>query len=178
MTEKKISKVYEQLLSDLNSSDSKKQIGALKKVRSKGKPSIVPVLFRLYEKSSNEKIKTEIVHILSELKSTETTEFLINELASDRESTRILALSSIWNAGLDASEYLDELVQCGVNGTFMECFEVLTIFENQETLPEEEVILNAQVMLKHYFADNPKDEKSGLLKQIARQLQQMDNVLG
>lgn len=174
---KKVPKVYQQLVADLKSNDEKKQLSGLKKVRSKGRPEIVPALFRLYERSNSEKIKAEVQTILGELKSTETTEHLINELVSEAEETRILALSSIWSAGLDPSEYLDELVQCAINGSFMECFEVLTIFENLDTLPEEEVILNAQLMLKQYFSEDPTDEKVDLLKKIARQLQEMDALL-
>jgi hypothetical protein len=49
---------------------------------------------------------------------------------------RKTAIAAFWNAGLDASPYTERLVQIAVEGDGEETFEVLTVLENQDPLPQ------------------------------------------
>lgn len=49
---------------------------------------------------------------------------------------RKTAIAAFWNAGLDAAPYVERLVQIALEGDAGETFEVLTVIENQEVLPE------------------------------------------
>jgi hypothetical protein len=51
---------------------------------------------------------------------------------------RRTVLATFWNAGLDVREHLDRFVQLAIEGDAQECFECLTVIENQEIWPEKD----------------------------------------
>jgi len=112
-------------------------------------------------------IQEAITKLVNELKSTNAVEPLIKQLSSPQENCRLLALSAIWNSGLNVNEYVDEIIQSATNGSFMEAFEALTIIENLDPPFEEEVILNSQLILNQYFNSTTSPERDRLLKDIA-----------
>jgi len=158
--------VLAQIMIDLGSEKENVVLKAIKKARTKGNEQIIPALFNTYRNTKTNLIKDEITSILSELKSTATIEPLIEELNIGNEASRCLALTSIWSSGLNANEYIDEIIQAAVNGSFLEAFEALTIIENLDPPFEEEVILNSQIILKTYFSNQEKSEKSEILRNI------------
>ncbi|MBT4775433.1 MAG: hypothetical protein HON99_06915 [Crocinitomicaceae bacterium] len=163
---KKPGQVIAQIMIDLNSEKEDIVLKAIKKVRSKGNEQIIPSLFNTYRTTKTNRIKDEITNILSELKSTATIEPLIEELNIGNEASRCLALTAIWSSGLNANEHIDEIIQTAINGSFLEAFEALTIIENLDPPFEEEVILNSQLILKTYFGNHEKSEKSEVLRNI------------
>ncbi len=165
-----------QIILDLGSDNEETVLKAVKNTRSKGTEQIIPSLFTAFERGS-ESVQEEIRKLLGELKSTSTMEPLIDQLGSDNEECRKLALSAIWSSGLNANDYIDEIVQVAINGSFMEAFEALTIIENLEPPFEEEVILNSQLMLKEYFARERKSEGDDLLRTITTIINSINNQL-
>lgn len=162
----KKSQVIAQIIMDLSSDNEDTVLKAILKTRSKGSSQLIPDLFNAYSKGSS-KVKHEITLMVNELKSTDTLEPLVDQLESEQEELRILAMGAIWNSGFDASAYIDTVVQTAINGSFMESFEALTIIENMEPpFEDEEVILNAQFMLKEYFAEPRESEKDNILRTI------------
>jgi len=162
----KKSQVIAQIILDLNSDKEETVLKAIIKTRSKGSSQVIPNLFDAYLKGSA-KVKHEITLLVNELKSTDTLEPLVDQLESEHEELRILAMGAIWNSGFDAGDYVDVVIQTAINGSFMEAFEALTIIENMEPpFEDEEVILNAQFMLKEYFSEPRESEKDNLLRTI------------
>jgi len=51
-------------------------------------------------------------------------------------TVRRTVLATFWNAGLDVREHLDRFITLAIEGDAQECFECLTIVENQEIWPE------------------------------------------
>lgn len=162
----KTSQVVAQIMIDLGSDNEDTVLKAVKKTRSKGTEQIIPTLFKTFTETGSERVKKEITELLSELKSSQVVEALIDQLSLEDESGRRLALTAIWSSGLDANDFVDEIVQAAIRGSFMESFEALTIIENLEPPFEEEVILNSQLMLKQYFTEERTTEKDDVLRTI------------
>ena len=163
----KINQIEAQIVQGLQSEDDSAVLKAIKKARSKGTEKVIPAMFEVYANSKNSSVKEAVTKLLQELKSTSAIDPLIDQLSSPHENCRILALSAIWNSGLNVNDYIDEIVQTVNNGDFQEAFEALTIIENLEPPFDEEVILNSQLMLNQYFNKNTPAEKDSLVKEIA-----------
>ena len=163
----KVSQVTAQIIQDLNSDQESVVLKAIRKSRTKGTEQVIPVLFKVYETTKSNSIREAITKLVNELKSTKVVEPLIKQLSSPEESCRLLALSAIWNSGLNVNEYVDEIIQLATTGSFMEAFEALTIIQNLEPPFEEEVILNSQLILNQYFNSTNSPERDELLKDIA-----------
>ena len=171
-TNEKNNKQVEDLLLDLASNDSKRLTSALKRVRSKGNEKVIPALFKLIEEDEDESIVEESKKIILELKSTAAIPYLLQELETNKSSAiRELVLNSFWQTGFNAHEHMDKFVRAATKGSFIEAFEAYTIIDNLEGPFTEEPIMEAQLVLKSYFSENPKeDEKYEILKNIAKQL--------
>ena len=166
-----------QIIMDLGSDNESTVLKAIIKTRSKGSNQIIPALFKTYAAGSS-KVRHEITLLLNELKSTDTLEALVDQLESDVEEMRILALGAIWNSGFDASNYVDVIVQTAIKGSFMETFEALTVLENLEPpFEDEEVILNALFMLKEHFSEPRSGEQNDLLRTITALINSMNTQL-
>jgi len=156
-----------QIIQDLNSDQDSTVLKAIRKSRTKGTEQVIPILFKVYAATKSNVIQEAITKLVNELKSTNAVEPLIKQLSSPQENCRLLALSAIWNSGLNVNEYVDEIIQSATNGSFMEAFEALTIIENLDPPFEEEVILNSQLILNQYFNSTTSPERDRLLKDIA-----------
>jgi hypothetical protein len=163
----KVSQITAQIIRDLGSDQESTVLKAIRKSRTKGTEQVIPVLFKIYATTKSNAIREDITKLVNELKVTSAVEPLINQLSSPQESCRLLALSAIWNSGLNVNEYIDEIIQSATNGSFMEAFEALTIIENLEPPFEEEVILNSQLILNQYFNTTTSNEGDEFLKKIA-----------
>ena len=171
MAETKKDSLIKDLILDLASKDNKILMSALKRVRSKGSEKVVPSIFNLIENSEDELIKKEAKNIILELKSTASIPFLLEQLHSENEEMRLLALNAFWQTGFNSHENMDKFVTAAIKGSFMEAFEAYTIIDNLEGPFEEENIMEAQLVLKSYFSNaNPDEEKFPLMKNIAKQL--------
>ena len=163
----KVSQITAQIIQDLGSDQESTVLKAIQKLRTKGTEQVIPVLFKIFATTKSNAIQEAITKLVHELKVTSAVEPLIRQLSSPQESCRLLALSAIWNSGLNVNEYIDEIIQSATNGSFMEAFEALTIIENLEPPFEEEVILNSQLILNQYFNSTTSSERDGMLKDIA-----------
>lgn len=171
MAETKKDLLIKDLILDLASKDNKTLMSALKRVRSKGTEKVIPSIFYLIENNEDELIRNEAQKIILELKSTASIPFLLEQLNSDKEEMRLLALNAFWQTGFNSHENMDKFVTAAINGSYMEAFEAYTIIENLEGPFEEENIMEAQLVLKTYFsAANEDEDKFIIMKNIAKQL--------
>jgi hypothetical protein len=80
-------------------------------------------------------------------------------------------LSAIWNAGLDAREHLEMIVDIAISGVADECFECLTIIENQEVWPEKDArkaiarVKKAAAIEQHAYKAAILNDLTGLLEE-------------
>ena len=70
-------------------------------------------------------------------------------------------ISTFWNAGLDAGPYTEKLIACAIEGDAEECFECLTVLENQEFLPEKAVQRGIKELSAAIAANT--DEQKGVM---------------
>ena len=170
--QKKNDKLVADLLLDLASKDMKILASALKRVRSKGTEKVIPSLISIIENCEEANLAQEAKNIILELKSTASIPYLLEVLENHENSEiRELVLSSFWQTGFNAHQHIEKFVTAAIKGSYMEAFEAYTVIDNLEGPFDEEPIMEAQLVLKSYFAtDNEEDEKFEIIKNIAKQL--------
>lgn len=136
MTEKKSSMMDKAFAALLNEDDAK-ALEALAVIQEKGDASTIVPLLKALADTEEPARQRRIQALLYQVKVKEAAAELaraldIPELLDVRKTT----IAAFWNAGLDAQPYTERLVQIAVVGDAEETFEVLTVIENQELLPE------------------------------------------
>jgi hypothetical protein len=168
MTEKQ-KKINAQLVADLNNKDEAIVLEAIKKVRSLASAEIIPDLLWKWVHAKGE-VEHQLTEVMFTLKDKEVIEPLVDALDEDRfKPYREKILTVFWNAGMNPVEHLSTFVGVAIEGTFMECFECLTIIENMEPPFPEEEMLDSLLQLKAYFGnvESEKEEKYTLMRTIA-----------
>lgn len=169
MTEKKrtgMDKAFKALLSD----DDAKALAALAVIHEKGDAAAIPRLLHALAATDEPARQRRIQGLLYEVKVKDAAAELgraldIPELLDVRKTV----IAAFWNAGLDAAPYLDRLVQIAVEGDAGEAFEVLTVIENQELLPEKAARLGL-ARLKKAVGTEPDAYKKALLEELKQHL--------
>ena len=165
MTEKKgltMDKAFAALLSE----DDAKALDALAVIHEKGDAnSILPLLHALGATSDPAR-QRRIQGLLYEVKVKEAAAELGRALEMpELLDVRKTVIAAFWNAGLDAGPYTERLVQIAAEGDAQETFEVLTVIENQELLPEKAARLGL-ARLKKAVANEQDEYKKALLEDL------------
>lgn len=165
----------------LASSDDKQIKKALAGLKTDGNASvIVPLADLLLKEKDAPKFQKEILEIFSSLKDTSTVETMIEVIRTEKYlPVRQLLLSTIWNTGLDYTQYVPDFVLIACEGDFMEALDCLTILENVPSEIEERHILESQWHLKEYLeSTEPKEErKAQIISEIALFLKDADQQI-
>lgn len=164
MTDSTQKKVIATILEDFTSADDKVILEALKRVKSKGDASVIKPMVKVFEENPNEDIRFEIRGLLSQIKVDNALVEMIDCLADGDDDVNEMLLFAIWNANLNASNYLAEVVTASCNGNYMVALEGLTVIENQDGPFNEEVLNDAKLVMGEYF--NNEDEKVDLIKSM------------
>lgn len=157
-------KVITTILKDLDSSDEKVVLAALKRVKSKGDATVIKPLVKTFAESGSDKVRGEIKALLSQIKVEKALVEIIESLTDWDDEVNEMLLFSIWNANLNASGFLAEVAEASCKGNYMVALEGLTVIENQDGPFSEEVLNDAKLVLNEYF--NQEDEKVDLIKSI------------
>jgi hypothetical protein len=83
---------------------------------------------------------------------------------------RVILISAIWNAGLDVREHLPVFIDIALEGTAEECFECITVIENQEIWPEK-ACRSALVQLKKALPEVTDNYRSAMLSDLMKVLE-------
>ncbi len=180
MADKKQKQKIQAILKDLRSEDSKTVVKAIKSLESHGDPSVIEPLAELLLAGPNEKIKTQVVELLSSLKDSSVTSYIMDVVEDSKYlPIRQTMLSTIWNTKVDFSDYLDEFVEIATKGDFMEALDCLTIIENLEGPFLEESVLESQLHLKNVLESNEKmdEQKAHILSEIALKIKEINQNL-
>lgn len=172
-----------QIIEFLSSSDEKQVKQALAGLKTDGDATVIEHLADLLLSDKDKgKFTKEILEIFSSLKDTSTVPAMIEVLRNEKYlPVRQLLLSTIWNSGLDYTEYMSDFVLFACEGDFLEALDCLTILENLQGEIEERHILESQWHLKEYLEDvAPKEErKAQILSDIALFIKDADmNIEG
>lgn len=174
-------KKVKDLLSQLSSSDTSKQLKAVKSLKIHGNESVIePLVQVLSSDKSSQDLKDEIAELLNTLKSTKAPEQIIACLnKKEYAASHQLLLASIWNSGLDYRDYLGDIATATVNGDFMSAMECITIIENIDGTLTEDQIMDALLVFKSYLVDSRDEDnsKNELIKEIVLTLQNINDSL-
>ena len=174
MTKQGVDKKTKEIVSSLKSADEKIVLRAIKTSKVHGNPVIFEALLELLLKTSNDKIRLEILQFLNDLKSTDAIPTLIDAINDEKYlEYRAHLIGVFWNSPLNPNEHISLFVKTAIEGSFMEALECSTVIDNIEPPFPEEEVNESVLLLKDYFAADPQDEKTDLIKDILVVIQQM-----
>lgn len=159
-------KTFEALLS----ADDARILKALATVDQRGDARSIMPLLNALAKSSDQKVKQRITEMLYQVKVSGAVEELMKALEDPAlRSVRRTILATFWNAGLDVRDQVEQLVAVAVEGDAEECFECLTVLENNEFLNDKGVLAGIK-RLNAAIASNTDDYKGALLGSLLVEL--------
>ena len=131
MTEKKLPKLDQNILSNLQSSDQKTVSKTIKQLGESGNSAYLPALIELFCQTENPEIKREIQKLLSEIKHRDAVPALVEAIENPNYARELQALVSVcWENGLDFSMHLSLFIDLVIAGDFMVAFEAHTVIMN------------------------------------------------
>lgn len=155
-----------QIEKGLQSENKTEVLRAIKMLRKDGTAEHVSLAILALNSSSDDEVSNEIVKFLNDLKNQAALTPIVEGLQDEKlEGVHIFLLQAIWNSRLDALPYLEDLVNIAVKSDYLTCLEVLTILENLETAPDDEVIAGLNTTLKDAVIDN-EESRDLLLSMI------------
>ncbi|MBP7514752.1 MAG: hypothetical protein KA791_09415 [Flavobacteriales bacterium] len=162
--------LMDQAFAALLSDDDAKVLGAIAYVQERGDARAIFPLLHALARTTDHQRQQKIHELLYEVKVKDAAAELARALdESALRGVRKTVIATFWNAGLDTSPYTDKLIDCAVEGTAEECFECLTVLENQEVLPEKAVLRGIKEVSKA-IAANTDDYKGAMLGSLLVEL--------
>lgn len=166
---------FNNIIKDLQASDTQKVVTAIKQLRKSGKPEAIEPLLDVYLVNKDSEVQQAITELLFDLKAENTTQAIIDAIENDKYfSIKAFLISIFWQAGLDASNHLGCLVQEAVNGDFSVCLEVLTVIENFDATFGEDEVNDLIFDLEENIDHEENEEKQKLLISLRMVLQQLN----
>lgn len=159
-------KTFEALLS----ADDARILKALATVDERGDARSIMPLLNALAKTSEQKVQQRITEMLYQVKVSGAVEELMKALQDPAlRSVRRTILATFWNAGLDVRDQVDALVAVAVEGDAEECFECLTVLENNEFLNDKGVLAGIK-RLNTAIASNTDEYKGAMLGSLLVEL--------
>lgn len=162
--------LLDQAFAALLSDDDAKVLGAIAYVQERGDARAIFPLLHALAKTNDHQRQQKIHELLYEVKVKDAAAELARALDEPAlRSVRKTVIATFWNAGLDAAPHTDKLIACAVEGTAEECFECLTVLENQEVLSENAVLRGIKEV-SAAIAGNTDDYKGAMLGSLLVEL--------
>ncbi len=121
----------------LLSDDDAQVLEALTRIGNEGDARAIRPLLQALARSGDTKVQHTITDLLFQVKAANAVPELIAALDDPTLlDVRRTVIATFWNAGLDARDHLDRFIDLAIDGDAEECFECLTVIENQEIWPE------------------------------------------
>lgn len=159
--------VFASLLSD----DDAAVLTALTRIEAQGDARAIHPLLTALTKNNAPAVQQRITSLLYQVKAADAVPTLLAALDDDKlRRVRLTVLATFWNAGLDVRDHLDRFIDIAITGDAQECFECLTVIENQEIWPEKAARLGLARARK--AMETEKDDYKGtMLKDIVQSLE-------
>lgn len=155
----------------LLSADDEAILTALTRIEQDGDARAIRPLLMALVNSKEGRVQQKITSMLFEVKAANATEELLAALEDPAfASVRRTILSTFWNAGLDVREHLQRFVEIALEGSAEECFECLTVIENQEIWPEKAARTALAKVMKE-LPDEGDSYKASMLNDLVAVLQ-------
>ena len=168
---------FKELKKALKSKDNKELSKTLKDIESKDDIRLLMPLIELGKRNENEKIELKITKLLFDLKLTKGHSIILNELKDGEPSGfRSILISTIWNANIQALDYLDVFVKIAIEGSFLESIECLTVIEETEGEVVEEQVLESLILLREFLQNNSDSDKKTIIEDILRRVEDIERM--
>lgn len=156
----------------LLSDDDAAALTALTRIEEQGDARAIGPLLTALTRKPAAAVEQRITSLLYQVKAAEAVATLIQALDDPAlSSVRSTALATFWNAGLDARDHLDRFIDIAIEGDPEECFECLTIIENQELWPEKAARLGL-ARLRKAHASESDPYKGAMLRDAVQALEE------
>jgi hypothetical protein len=114
--------------------DPEKVLSVLYEIRNSGSVNLFPVLFKMISKNSDSRIRTEILKLVSEIKSQEAIPLIAESLEHHDFGDHLPAfVAACWQSGLDFSKHLRVFAGVFIQADYMSALEAFTVIE--ESIP-------------------------------------------
>jgi hypothetical protein len=160
------SKVEEQYINNLLSSNQQLQSETLEEIRISGSSKLLPFLIDLLHVSKSEDIRVQVYGILSELKHSDSIPILMDAIQNEKYgSEQEMLIRSCWENGLDFTPYISVFVEIVIHGDYMTAFEAFTVIENLEGSISKEEIEKLISLLQNGLS-NALNERKVLIQEL------------
>lgn len=144
----------------LQSSNSIDILRAVKMLRKDGEAEHISLVINALHNSSDDEVSNDIVKFLNDLKIQIAMPPIMEALGNkDLEDVHVFLLQAIWNSRLDATPHIEELINLATKSDYLTCLEVLTIIENLEVKPDDEVITAMNTQIRDALLDNKESRE-------------------
>lgn len=155
------------LINDLESGDERKVMGALKRIPHEGSPEVINPMLALLIKKPSQEVRILLEKTLYNLKDPAVMEPLATALRDEKfRSIQADILAFIWQSGLDASPYIQLLVEVAIHGEYMTAVEALTIADSLEDFEDNNLTESIKMLDKATEVKSDKSDLLGNLRQI------------
>lgn len=157
-------KIIEQL-QDKNSAVVLKGIDA---ARNHGNIKVFPFVLDVVLNHQDDTVVYEAKNLIFDTKDVKALPMIMERLTSSLANNRKnILLAAIWEAGFNAEEYLEDIVQMGIEGDYLALVEVLSIVDNVDYELSYELVSDLNLSINEWIEDNFEDDKVPLLQTLA-----------
>lgn len=150
----------------LLSDDDVQVLEALTRIDEDGDARAIQPLLQKLARTNSTDVRARITNMLNQVKAKDADQELFKALEDPTLlDVRTTILATFWNAGIDVREHLDRFITIALDGDAHECFECLTIVENQEIWPEKAARL-AYARVKKAVPEEKDAYKATMLKDL------------
>jgi len=128
-------------ITSFNSSNTDRILNAFHEIRNSGSVKIIPVLLTLLNSKSDPLVRTEIIRLISEIKSPEAVPVIAQSLKENDFGDYLNALvAACWQSGLDFSSHLHVFAGLFIQGDYRTALEAFTVIEESlDNATEDEI---------------------------------------
>jgi len=154
----------------LLSADDAQALTAITRIEQEGDAQAIRPLLNALAQTTSPAVEQRICNLLYQVKAANA----VGELLAALDEPTLLGvrrtvLATFWNAGLDVRDHLDRFITLAIEGDAQECFECLTVVENQEIWPEKACRL-AMARVRKAAETESDAYKGAMLSDLADQL--------
>jgi predicted class III extradiol MEMO1 family dioxygenase len=117
-------------ITSLESSDPERILTTLHEIRNAGSVKILPILFNLVNKNTDQQIRNEILKLISEMKLQEAVPFIADSFDINDYGDYLPAfIAACWQSGLDFSKHLRIFAGLFIQADYKSALEAFTVIE-------------------------------------------------
>jgi hypothetical protein len=140
---------------------------ALGLMEKKGDASLLADVIHVWAETEDFQLKKKAENLLFSLKEKGALEELVRFIGSnENEEKNWVALNAIWQSGFNATEFLSELIDFALKGSYLNAVDIMTIVDNSDFDQDSEAVVDANIQKITQFLQDSKSEVAPILSEI------------